>query len=361
MLAVTRTEVARLWLPYESLRTLYEFASEVRVYRNDLTQALQVGKRVETLGLEESVAVREGTLLQSIEHPNIVKVVDVAEVEASYIRPPLRQIEMIMPFFERGSLCDALQRGEQFSVVSACRHAIAALMGLAELHDVHRILHRDIKSGNVFLADDGSLMKVGDLSVAVPLDEDGTAEPLAEAMMFSAPETFTSERVDHRIDVYGMGLVLFELLNGRLPYELYDRDGLARRLEKGLRGVSDDHLRCGPHIPATLRRIINKAIARDPARRFDSARDMSSALARVDVLDWHIDEDGPDTWVWTGRHVRRSDRRFRVTATRRRRGGWSLTAEQCVTQWRRVLPDQIVAGLDSREASDFFDQLVRAV
>jgi eukaryotic-like serine/threonine-protein kinase len=352
---VSRTPLRKLWLPFDCLETLHEGMSEVRVYRNDVTGALQVGKRIETLGLEESVAVREATLLQGINHANLVKVLDVAEV--ADVAAPLRQIEMIMPYFVRGSLCDAFMAGESFSVETAVRCVSAALLGLAELHEVHGILHRDIKATNVFLADDESLMKVGDLSVATPLGEDGRAEPLAEAMLYSPPETFFAGRVGREADLYGLGLVLFEMVNGRLPYELYDRDVCSTRLQRRQRAVRDSDLVHGPHVPRGVRRVISKAISRDPEKRFQSAQQMSAALAGLEFIDWSLELSEPDLWRWSGRHVRHLDRSFRVTAQRKKTAGWVLKAEKRVNQWRRVLPDQVVPELTHPSASNFFDQL----
>ena len=68
---MSRTLLKTLTLPYENLRTVYEGCCEVRLYRNEITGVLQVGKRYDTAGLEHSVAVREATLLQQIRHEAI--------------------------------------------------------------------------------------------------------------------------------------------------------------------------------------------------------------------------------------------------------------------------------------------------
>ena len=111
-----RRDLGRLTLPYENLRTIHAGGSEVRKYRNELTGQLQVGKRIGTIGLgERAVVVQEATLLQQIRHDNLVPVFDVVQVEGVGT-PPMQVLEIIMPFYERGSICDAFFRGERFTM-----------------------------------------------------------------------------------------------------------------------------------------------------------------------------------------------------------------------------------------------------
>src|SRR5579883_3057057 len=187
-----REEVRALTLPFGSMRTAYAGASEVRHYRNLLTGNDRVGKRIDVLGLEDTVAFQEGALLEVISHDNLVPVLDVAEVEG--YSAPMHVIELVMPWYPRGSVCDALIAGHRFSVGEACAHATAALHGLAELHERHNLLHRDVKSPNVLLADDHTLAKLGDLGCATTMEPDGTAEPLETVQLYTAPESLSGGR-----------------------------------------------------------------------------------------------------------------------------------------------------------------------
>jgi eukaryotic-like serine/threonine-protein kinase len=356
---MSRTLLHTLTLPYESLRTTYGGNSEVRVYRNEITKELQVGKRIDTLGLEDAVATREATLLKQIRHPNVVPVLDVAEV--SGYPAPMRTIELIMDWYPRGSLFDAFERGERLSIGDARRHASAALLGLAELHDSYRILHRDLKSPNVFLTDDGSLVKVGDLGIAVPMEDDGSAEAYRSAQLFSAPETFVTGRVSVRSDIYQMGLILLELASGPMPYAENPLDEIAARLHRGRPGPRRRDLSLGPYVPRRMRTVIRKATCVDPAGRYGSAREMHDALAAVPLVDWVLTVDEHDRRVWEGRAANLPNRRFRVEAARARRGdGWRLTGQQYVSRWQRLtgLPDQIVPSLETTAAIGFFDAIV---
>jgi eukaryotic-like serine/threonine-protein kinase len=345
----------RLVLPYESVRTLYEGTSEVHLCRNEITGAHQVVKAIDTLGLDESVAVREATLLTRIEHPNILKVLDVAEDPTA--PAPMHVIEMIMPFLRRGSVFDAFERGEHFSLGDAVWNTAAALRGLGELHERHRVLHRDTKSPNVFLADDGTRAKIGDLSIAASMESDGTAEAHPTAHMYTPPETYVAKRVGRSGDLYGLGLVLLEMANDRpFRYQQYTRVAIFDRLKRGRPGVDSSDLTFEPHVARRLRTVITRATHRNPQRRYQTALEMANALAALSFIDWRKRLEGDDI-VWEGTHVHAPGRRFRVNASRKRDGAWRLTGQQLVTAWRRVQQDQIVPSLYSAEASAFFDRM----
>src|SRR6185295_16895520 len=102
---------------------------------------------------------------------NVVPVLAAPFVDGYH--PNLKVIEIITPFYPRGSITDALLRGARFSPTEAVQIAQAALRGLGCLHEVHGILHRDIKSGNILLANDDSIAKVADLGLAGRLSTDG--------------------------------------------------------------------------------------------------------------------------------------------------------------------------------------------
>ncbi|MEQ9078276.1 MAG: serine/threonine-protein kinase, partial [Sandaracinaceae bacterium] len=349
-----------LRLPFESVRTVYEGTSEVRVYRNEVTEVLQIGKRVSRLGAEEAIPFEEAKLLQTIRHAHVVPVYDVAVVEdAPDLHSLMEVIEMIMPYYTSGSLFDALQKGVRFTIGEAIRLTRQTLLGLAELHDVHSILHRDVKSGNVFLDDDGKA-RVGDLGLAVRMDDAGSAEPYATTQLFTPPEAHSDRRVTRASDIYGVGLILLELVNGPFPYKGYDRGTIHDRLQDGKLPIFPRHLRPDLRMPPRLRRIINKATVVDPRKRFQSSHEMIDALDRTPFVDWQPATGEDDGWmVWSGRSSVYPELAYRVEARSMKRGQpWKLSARRKKTAWRRVLDDQRVDDLDGTQARAFFDQVV---
>jgi serine/threonine protein kinase len=356
---MTRTLLRTLTLPYENLRTLYEGGCEVRLYRNEITGSLQVGKRYDTTGLESAVAVREATLLREIRHPHVVPVADVTRVDG--YEQGMDVIELIMPYYELGSVFDAMyHRNERFSVQRAIDLGAMLLLGVRELHEVRKVLHRDIKLPNVLLSSEGSAL-LGDLGIAVPMDADGTAEAFDEPRPWMPPEALATGRIDVRADIYQCGLLLRELLGGPLPYEeeRFAIEPVARRLSAGLRAVTSADLRPPAWVPPRLRAVIAKATAPKPRDRYSSARAMADALRKAAVVDWHALIDDDDHKVWEGARNDRAGRQFRVTATRRHRDrAWKLVAQQRVTTWRRVVDDRIVPDLEDQAAREFFDEMV---
>ncbi len=294
---MTRTLIRCLWLPYESVRTVYAGTSEVRLYKNEITDVLQIGKRVSGIGAECAIVFREAKLLMSIRHDHIMPVYDVAMVDGAHDKL-LTVIEMIMPFYANGSIFDALERGHRFTVGEAIRITRQALLGLSELHEGHRILHRDIKSANVFI-DDTNRARIGDLGLAVAMDPDGTAEAFPASQMYTPPEAHTGRRATRESDIYGMGLILHELLNGPFPYADYTCAMLAERLEKGQSPILPRHLRQGPHVPRRIRSVVSKAAGKDPNDRFASAREMIDALDAAPFVDWRFRVDG-EVQCWEG-------------------------------------------------------------
>ena len=347
--------VATLTLPFESMRTIHEGISDVHLYKNEVTEVLRVGKRVSAFGQEEAIVFREATLLQRIEHPHIVPVYDVARVDLGKKNDPMiKVIEMIIPYYERGSICDALfMHGERFSMADSVRLVRETLVGLDYLHETQRLLHRDMKSANVLL--DGAHARISDLGMAVPVDADGTAEAIPDCQVSTAPETQVSKRCDRRTDIYGIGLILHELLNGPFPYGEYTRDVMEKRLAKGRRAVLDNHLDQQVHIPRRLRQIVRKATSRTAVDRYANAREMLDALGQAPFIDWCRVDDT----CWEGGVSTDDDTRYRVTATRMKRSGkWRLEGLKCKNRWQRFVVGQEVAEIAGPAASAFFDQIV---
>lgn len=337
-----------LTLPYGTLRTLHTGVSEVRLYSSTFTNSKQVGKRVSLLGREDTLAVNEAMLLREIDHPNIAKVFDVAEVAGA--DPALVVVEIVMPYYPEGSLLDAIStRGVRYSAAQARDLVVRALRGLAHLHDEHRVLHRDIKPANLFLSSDESLIKIGDFGEAMRMDDQGTGDPLLTPQYWTPPETFVGSRYSTASDLYSMGMTLRELLSGPLPYDDYTREQLAARLARGHCAVLPRHLNFQPHIPASLRRIVRKATRADSGQRYRSADAMIRELLRARFVDWRWPEAGRDRFVWNGSW---QDREYRLTARRVRGKGWRARGERLYSSgWRKIPVVSEAAGEDPLTAA----------
>jgi eukaryotic-like serine/threonine-protein kinase len=343
-----------LVVPYDALRTIYEGGSEVRLYSNNVSGAFRVGKRVDLLGVADPVALHEAKTLESITHDNVVPLFDVFVVEGY---PTLMTVvELVMPFYEQGSICDAFSRGVRFSLGEALKLIQGALLGVGHLHEVHGIIHRDVKSSNLFLTHSMGIC-VGDLGVSARMNDHGIVPAFKGTHPYIPPETYVSGSLSRSADIYGLGLVLNELASGPLPYADYTVDDILRRLERGQIGPKASHLAFGPQLPPPLRRIIRKAMSKRPQDRFQNAREMREALARLKLIDWRVAVDEADHKVWEGSSVLRPDRYYRVEGCLAPKGRWKVNSLQFVTSWRRLLPELITSDPLSPEVSGLFEEI----
>jgi serine/threonine-protein kinase len=237
----------------------------------------------------------EAQACAQLNHRNIVRVTD-------FERTPDGRQYFVMEYLPGRSLRDELKRrGGTMALADAIDFTRQALAGLAAAHE-RGLVHRDIKLDNLFVCDPpagGSdngeaptrpLVKLLDFGVAKVLQtaEDGPtplAVPTATGVVigtprFFAPEQIAGKPVDHRADLYSMGLVLYTLIAGRGPYD--DCRTIAE--------IARAHLMAAPAppsqlasqaVPPQLDTIILRCIAKQPDVRFASAAELSAALAAI--------------------------------------------------------------------------------
>ncbi len=220
------------------------------------------------------------------QHPNIVTCYEPLEVEG---RPG-----MVLEFIPGQALSDILDDDEIFDPIEAIDIAIQTLSALAYAHS-HGIVHRDIKADNILVTPEGRV-KVADFGVAraevgaanTRLTE---ARDLVGTIVYMAPEQLTSPRtVDHRADLYSLGITLYELVTGEVPFDGEEGYPLMKRIEledpQDPRAFEED-------LPECLVEIILRAIQKVPDDRYYSAGEMTAALHRCRRLLADVDPVAP--------------------------------------------------------------------
>ncbi len=318
-----------------------------------------VQKTVSINGYEDALASNEPAFLNRLEHPRVTPV-----REAQFDPNEDRAITFVMPHFAGGSVQDALTDDYRFSIVEAIQIAIDALDALAYLHREHNAVHRDSKPGNVLLDADRRRGYLSDFGSAALIDSAGGASTVLGTNVYRPPEARPSGRVGVVADLYGIGMMLWEMLNGRLPWETLKLAAVEQRLQRGLRAVADAQLGFAPHVPDRLRRVIRKSIHPQPSGRFHSAEAFITALRRVSSIDWrHVNGKGPEgEWLGTWPPRRREEQRtmYRVTARPLLGGPYSgrllfeADFRRPGARWRQTAADERISPTDAISASKFF-------
>jgi serine/threonine-protein kinase len=240
--------------------------------------------RAEAVDNGDSVTrfLREARAAAKLKSEHVARVLDVGTLDngAPY---------MVMEYLEGSDLAQVLATSGPMSIESTVRLMLQACEAVAEAHAAG-IIHRDLKPQNLFLTHgrDGSpRLKVLDfgISKAIGHQNAGRAINLTGTHMmlgspyYMAPEQMMSSRdVDERVDIWALGIVLFELLTGRCPFEADTMPGLCHKVvNEPPMPVSD--LRAD--VPSGLCAVIEHCLMKDPVERFAKAEDLASALQRL--------------------------------------------------------------------------------
>jgi serine/threonine-protein kinase len=219
---------------------------------------------------EESAVIAEGSLLARVRHPNIVTVYGAERISG--------QVGLWMELI-KGQTLEATLREQ--GPASAHEAAVVGLSVCRALSAVHHagLLHRDVKAQNVMREAGGRivLMDFGTGRQAADL-RDGTRAGAAGTPLYLAPELFASGEASVQSDLYAAGVLLFHLVTGSFPVEARTLDELRDAHRTGRRRFLRD---ARPDLPEEFVAAVERAVAPESARRFETAGEMEAALARV--------------------------------------------------------------------------------
>ena len=210
----------------------------------------------------------ESKAISILSHPNIVKVYDVSVTD--------RLQYIVMEYVDGITLKEYLkQRGGALTWKETVYFATQVLGALQHAH-AKGIIHRDVKPQNIMLLADGSI-KMMDFGIArfSRAQSQTVSDKAIGSVHYISPEQAKGDRTDARTDIYSVGVMLYEMLSGRLPF---DGDGAVSIAIMQISDKPKPLAQVAPNVPEGLRQITEKAMEKDPAKRYQSAQEMLDAI-----------------------------------------------------------------------------------
>ena len=232
----------------------------IKVLRNDLDESEDFLKRFNA----------EAQAAASLVNPNIVSVYDVgSEGDIHYI---------VMEYVEGVTLKDYISIKKVLSWQEAVRFAMEICSGLSAAHS-HGIVHRDIKPHNIIVTEDGQV-KVTDFGIARMVSSSTLSanESVLGSVHYFSPEQARGRYVDHKTDIYSLGIVLYEMLSGHVPY---DGDTNVEVAMKHIEANPKPLCEINPDIPKAVEMITFKAMKKETVSRYQSVDTMREDLKAV--------------------------------------------------------------------------------
>ena len=242
--------------------------------------------------------IREAKAASRIRHEHIVDVLDIDMTQDGILY-------IVMELLGGESLAQRLQRTGRLPIPKVAEICGQILLGLRKAH-ASGIIHRDIKPENVFLttlAGRRDFVKILDFGISKFTDPSSTGAGMMDltrtGMMigtpvYMSPEQARGEKVDHRIDIYAAGVILYEMVTGALPHEASNVQALAFKVATeeptAPRAVF-------PDIPPELEAVILKAMARKPDQRFYSAAEFFVRLKPFGARDYSEEKSTDAGWA----------------------------------------------------------------
>ncbi len=203
-----------------------------------------------------------------LSHPNIVNVFDVGEDEGIYF--------IVMELVEGITLKEYIQVNGRLSIEKAIDFAIQIASGIEVAHDNHTI-HRDIKPQNIIVSKNGSV-KVTDFGIARAATSNTVGANAMGSVHYISPEQARGGYSDERSDIYSLGITMYEMLTGRVPFEGENNVTVAlMQIQDAIIPPREYY----PEIPASMEKIVLKCTQKKPERRYLTANALIADLKRV--------------------------------------------------------------------------------
>lgn len=203
-----------------------------------------------------------------LEHPNIVNIYDVGSEEGLHF--------IVMEYVEGITLKTYIEKKVQLSFKEAISIAIQVARGIEVAHNKN-IIHRDIKPQNIIISTEGKV-KVTDFGIARAASANTISSDVMGSVHYASPEQARNGFVDNRSDIYSLGIVMYEMVTGRVPF---DGDTTVAVAIQHLQEEMSSPREYAPNIPISLEKIILKCAQKNPDRRYQSMAELLADLRKA--------------------------------------------------------------------------------
>ncbi len=237
--------------------TILDRKVAIKVLRGDLSNDEKFIRRFK----------REALSVSNLSHPNIVEVYDVGEEDGNYY--------IVMEYIEGKTLKQLLQKRGALTLNEVIDIMTQLTDGLAHAHEAY-IIHRDIKPQNIMIEDNG-LVKITDFGIAMALNSTQLTQTnsVMGSVHYLPPEQANGKGSTVKSDIYSLGILMYELLTGSVPFK---GDTAVEIALKHMKEKIPSIRKQNPTIPQSVENIILKATAKNPKNRYDNVRDMYKDL-----------------------------------------------------------------------------------
>lgn len=246
--------MANVYLAHD---TILDRNVAVKVLRGDLANDEKFVRRFQ----------REALSASSLSHPNIVEMYDVGEDDGQYY--------IVMEYVDGKTLKQVLKSRGKLSITEVIDIMLQLTDGMAHAHDAY-IIHRDIKPQNIMILSNG-MIKITDFGVAASLNSTQLTQTnsVMGTVHYLPPEQAQGKGSTIKSDIYSMGIMMYELLTGLVPYK---GDNAVEIALKHLKEPVPSVRKVDPTIPQSIENIIIRATAKNPKNRYTDARSMHEDL-----------------------------------------------------------------------------------
>ena len=237
--------------------TILDRKVAIKVLRGDLSNDEKFIRRFK----------REALSVSNLSHPNIVEVYDVGEEDGNYY--------IVMEYIEGKTLKKLIQKRGALTLNEVIDIMTQLTDGLAHAHEAY-IIHRDIKPQNIMIEDNG-LVKITDFGIAMALNSTQLTQTnsVMGSVHYLPPEQANGKGSTVKSDIYSLGILMYELLTGSVPFK---GDTAVEIALKHMKEKIPSIRKQNPTIPQSVENIVLKATAKNPKNRYDNVRDMYKDL-----------------------------------------------------------------------------------